>query len=157
MRNRLCHELHLCHCNPECDISRPVNEDHMAMTGCQLKSDSSWLHVSFVLHPGKISSACFIAYICRSEAILLNLGYTLHSYCVPCQGRMGQEGMCYVGSFREKKNPVLSNKMAQTAWGQAYRPHTAHYHLPGCHEIGMAFSYFSEQVKHTLHLYWSQG
>lgn len=113
MRNRLCHELHLCHCNPECDISRPVNEDHMAITGCQLKSNSSWLHVLFALHPGKISSlpsAGFIAYICRSEAILLNLGYTLHSYCVPCQGRMGQEGMCYVGSFRGKKIQFFQTK-----------------------------------------------
>lgn len=45
MRNRLCHELHLCHCNPERDISHSVNEDHMATTGCQLKSYSSCLHV----------------------------------------------------------------------------------------------------------------
>lgn len=89
MRNRLCHELHLCHCRPERDISRPVNEDHMAVTGCQLKSNSSCLHV---LHPGNTNNlpcAVFIAYICRSEAILLNLGYTLHSYCVPCQGEDG--------------------------------------------------------------------
>lgn len=41
MCNRQCHELHLCHCNPERDISHPVNEDHMAMTGCQLKSSMS--------------------------------------------------------------------------------------------------------------------
>lgn len=51
MRNRLSHELRLCHCNPECDISRRVNEDHMAVTGCHLKSSSPRLHVSFALHP----------------------------------------------------------------------------------------------------------
>lgn len=83
----------------------------MAVTGRQLKSILSTFVVYFPpRHPGKNKykssshpCACFIAYICRSEAILLNFGYTLHSYCVPCQGRMGQEGMCYVGSFREKK------------------------------------------------------
>lgn len=106
MRNRLCHELHLCHCNPVRDISHPVNEDHMAMTGCRLKSNQSCLHVLFALHP---SLRCFIAYICRSEAILLNLGYTLHSYCVPCQGKMGQEGMCYVGSFRRRRKKKSSS------------------------------------------------
>lgn len=113
MRNRLCHELHLCHCNLKRDISHPVNEDHMAMTGCQLNSNSSCLHVLFALHLGKNRQpplCCFIAYICRSEAILLNLGYTLHSYCVPCQGRMGQEGMCYVGSFRKKKIQFFQTK-----------------------------------------------
>lgn len=45
MRNRLCHELRLCHCNPERDISHPVNEDHMAAAECQLNSYSSRLHV----------------------------------------------------------------------------------------------------------------
>lgn len=35
MRNRLCHELHLCHCDPECDISHPVSTDHVATTGCR--------------------------------------------------------------------------------------------------------------------------
>lgn len=39
MRNRLCHELHLCHCNPERD--HPVSTDHMAATGCRLSSSSS--------------------------------------------------------------------------------------------------------------------
>lgn len=108
MRNRLCHELHLCHCNPECDISCPVGENHMAMTGCPLKNNSS---VLFPLHPGKkkgkkksnLPLCSVAAFICRSEAILLNLGYTLHSYCVPCKGRMGQEGMCYVGSLTKKE------------------------------------------------------
>lgn len=119
MRNRLCHELHSCHCNPECDISHPVNEDHMAVTGCRLKSSSSCLHVLFASHPGKIISSLppvlfFIAYICRSEAILLNLGYTLHSYCVPCQRRMGQEGMCYVGSFKKKIKKSSSFKQNGT-------------------------------------------
>lgn len=117
MRNRLCHELHLCHCNPERDISRPVNEDHMGMTGCQLKSNSSCV-VRPASRGGKKKKqtplCCFIAYICRSEAILLNLGYTLHSYCVPCQGRMGQEGMCYVGSFSRKKKKSSSFKQNGT-------------------------------------------
>lgn len=58
MRNRLCHEMHSCHCSPERDISHPVNEDHMAMTGCQLKSSSSRLRVLFALHPVKISNLC---------------------------------------------------------------------------------------------------
>lgn len=86
MRNRLCHELHLCHCNPERDISRPVNEDHMPTTGCQLSSSSSCLHV---LQANEPHVCRVIACISRSEAILLNLGYTLRSYCVSCQGRMG--------------------------------------------------------------------
>lgn len=45
MRNRLCHELRLCRCNPKRDISHPVNEDHMAAAGCQLNSYSSRPHV----------------------------------------------------------------------------------------------------------------
>lgn len=57
--------------------------------------------------------AIFIAYICRSEAILLNLGYTHHSYCVPCQRRMGQEEMWYEGLFQGGKKKIQS---AQTKW-----------------------------------------
>lgn len=148
MRNRLCHELHLCHCNPQCDISHPVNEDHMALTGCQLKSNSSHLHVLFALRPGRISnpSCCFIAYICRSEAILLNLGYTLHSYCVSCQGKMGQEGMCYVGSFR-KRIQFCQAKWHRLPQDRLTGLHAAHYRLPGCHEFR---SYFSQQIKQPL-------
>lgn len=36
MRHGLCHELHLCHCGPKCDIippPPPVNKDHMPATG----------------------------------------------------------------------------------------------------------------------------
>lgn len=39
----LCHELHLCHCNLECDASLPVNEDHMTAAGCQLKNKTTTL------------------------------------------------------------------------------------------------------------------
>lgn len=82
--------------------------------------------------------AGFIAYICRSEAILLNLGYTLHSYCVPCQGRMGQEGMCYVGSFRKKEIQFF-----QTKWHRVPEDRLTGLvpHLAGFHEFRMAFSY----------------
>lgn len=57
MRNRLCHELRLCHCNPESDISHRVNEDHMAVTGYHLKSSLSCLHVPVALHPGRTCSS----------------------------------------------------------------------------------------------------
>lgn len=113
----LCHELHLCHCDLECDASLPVNEDHMTVAGCQFKktNKNSKSSGGRAICPASrqkeaTSHCCFIACICRSEAILLNLGYTLHSYCVPCQGRMGQEGMCYVGSFRMKKIHFFQTK-----------------------------------------------
>lgn len=77
MRNRLCHEMHLCHCNLECDIRQSVNENHMAMTRCPLKSNFELaviLSTSVTPASRKKTSplCCFIAYICRSEAILLN-------------------------------------------------------------------------------------
>lgn len=54
------------------------------------------------------------------------------------KGRMGQEGMCYVGSFRKKKKI----QFFETKWQRLPedRLHVAHYHLLGCHEFRMAFS-----------------
>lgn len=150
MRNRLCHELHLCHCNPECDISCPVSENHMAMTGCPLKSNSS---VLFPLHPGKkkkeksnLPLCCVAAFICRSEAILLNLGYTLHSYCVPCKGRMGQEGMCYVGSLTKKRKKKEKIQRFKTKWHRLPEDRLTGLMLHitisrQCHEFRVAFSH----------------
>lgn len=54
----------------------------------------------------------FIAYICRNVAILLNLGYTLHSYCVPCHGRMGQERYAwwrFISGRRKKSSSFKQN------------------------------------------------
>lgn len=105
---------------------------------------------------------CITAFICRSEAILLNLGSTLHSYCVPCHGRMGQEGMCYVGSFQngekewKKEKGFLWNKMALTAWGQAYGPHTAHYHFPAASLIQDGIQLLLNTT-YTSYFSWSQG
>lgn len=162
MRNRLCHELHLCHCNPECDISLPVNEDHMATTGYRLKRSSSCLHVSFVSHPGKNQQpplCCFIAYICRSGAILLNLGYTLHSYCVPCQEKMGQEEMCYVGSSKKKKIQFF-----ETKWHRLPEDRLTgliqHITISRqCHELRTALSFFlsATNTTYTLYLLRSRG
>lgn len=93
-------------------------KDHMAVTGCRLKSNSSRLRVPLC----SLSPCCFFSpnrlHFCRSEAILLNLGYTLHSYCVPCQGKMGQEGMCCVGSFRSRRRGGRRKKSSsfQTKW-----------------------------------------
>lgn len=78
----------------ECDISRPVNEDHMAVT----------VSVRYLRCPAA-RSLCF----CRSQSVLFNAGYTLR--CVPWQGKMGRGGMSGLGSHRRGGNAGLSRNM----------------------------------------------
>jgi len=158
MRNRLCHELHACHCNPECDISLPVDEDHMATTGCRLKSSSSSPHMwvrpasrEKNLQPCPGRFYCLHLQKCSHLAQLgLHPSFLLRALS---RGGWGKK-VCVLKVYLERKRreEKKSSSFKQNGTDCPRTGSWASRHLPGCREFIMAFSCYSHQVKptHTL-------
>lgn len=130
MRNRLCHELHLCHCNPECDISHPVSADHIATTGCRLSSSSScplscvqnnliWAILLPTFAEVKPSCSTWVTPI-------------IPNACLVKGGRGKKRCGMKVRSEKKKNSPFKQNG-TECLRVRLTGPHAAH--LPGCQEF----------------------
>lgn len=133
MRNRLCHELHLCHCTPGAWHKPPCQWGSHGNDRVSVKKRLILTYMCCLpcIQAKKKSGAGVYCLHLQKWSHLAQLG--LHpSFLLRALSREDgarRDVLCRF-HLEKKKNPVLSNKMARTAWGQAYRPHTAHYHLP---------------------------
>lgn len=169
MRNRLCHELHFCHCDPGVWHKPPCQWGSHANSRVSVeKRNSSRPLSAFVLHPSKnkqqkqqqkkLPGLLLLPAFAEVKPSCSTWVTPFIPIACLVKGGWGKKGCVmyvHLGKKQQNKKKIhfcFGNKMAQTAWGQAHRPRTAHYHPPGCHEFRKAFSYSSLQIKKCIYL-----